>query len=434
LPGFNRTSELLGQSLYNDENGKMQMAPGLPFAFGSQKDIRREAAINRWLTTDTVFNSAFAQTYTENITGRATIEPTQGLRIELTANRNYARNTSENYRATVNGDYNAYSHIETGNFSMSFISIKTAFAKDRKDYSSEVFDKFDEYRKIISFRLAAGNPLSNGIDSVGFADGFGGTSQEVLTYAFLAAYSGKSASSVKLTPFPSMPQVNWRLTYDGLSKLKFAKKLFNSVNLTHGYRSSYGISSFSTSLLFKEDGSARDLSSNFIPKQEYSQISINEQFSPLIGIDINWKNNKLTTRFEYKRDRNLSLTFTDIQLSEIKGQEFVFGAGYRWRNFKMPFKIGGGKKKTTTNNDLNLTGDFSIRRNSTIIRKLLENIDQPTAGLTILSFKLSADYVVNERFNVRLFFDKTINNPLISTSFPTANTAAGISVRFTLAQ
>ncbi|OQA03657.1 MAG: hypothetical protein BWY67_02401 [Bacteroidetes bacterium ADurb.Bin397] len=112
----------------------------------------------------------------------------------------------------------------------------------------------------------------------------------------------------------------------------------------------------------------------------------------------------------------------------------MFGAGYRWRNFKMPFKIGGGKKKTTTNNDLNLTGDFSIRRNSTIIRKLLENIDQPTAGLTILSFKLSADYVVNERFNVRLFFDKTINNPLISTSFPTANTAAGISVRFTLAQ
>lgn len=434
LPGFNRTSELLGQSLYNDENGKMQMAPGLPFAFGSQKDIRRDAALNRWLTTDTVFNSAFAQTYTENITGRATIEPTQGLRIELTANRNYARNTSENYRATVNGDYNAYSHIETGNFSMSFISIKTAFAKDRKDYSSEVFDKFDEYRKIISFRLAAGNALSNGVDSVGFADGFGGTSQEVLTYAFLAAYSGKSASSVKLTPFPSMPQVNWRLTYDGLSKLKFAKKLFNSVNLTHGYRSSYGISSFSTSLLFKEDGSARDLSSNFIPKQEYSQISINEQFSPLIGIDINWKNNKLTTRFEYKRDRNLSLTFTDIQLSEIKGQEFVLGAGYRWRNFKMPFKIGSGKKKTTTNNDLNLTGDFSIRRNSTIIRKLLENIDQPTAGLTILSFKLSADYVVNERFNVRLFFDKTINNPLISTSFPTANTAAGISVRFTLAQ
>jgi cell surface protein SprA len=149
---------------------------------------------------------------------------------------------------------------------------------------------------------------------------------------------------------------------------------------------------------------------------------------------MNWKNNKLTTRFEWKRDRSMSLSFTDIQLTEVKGTEFTFGAGYRWRNFKMPFGIGGGSKKTTSSNDLNLTGDFSIRKNSTIIRKLLENINQPTAGLTVLSFKLAADYVINERFNIRFFFDKTINNPLISTSFPTANTAAGISVRFTLAQ
>lgn len=100
----------------------------------------------------------------------------------------------------------------------------------------------------------------------------------------------------------------------------------------------------------------------------------------------------------------------------------------------MPFGLSGNKKAGSSNNDLNLTGDFSIRKNSTIIRRLLENIDQPTAGLTIISYKIAADYVINERFNIRLFYDKTINNPLISTSFPTANTAAGISIRFTLAQ
>jgi cell surface protein SprA len=437
LPGFNRTSELLGQNLYNDENGNLDMAPGLPFAFGSQKDIRYVAARNRWLTTDTVFNGLFAQTYTQNITGRATIEPTQGLRIELNANRNYARSKNENFRADISGNYDAYSHQETGNFSMSFIAIKTAFKKDRKDYSSEVFDKFSEYRRSISIRLAAQNPLSTGFDTAGYADGYGATSQEVLTYAFLSAYSGGTPGKTKLNPFPNIPQVNWRLTYDGLSKLKFAKKYFNSVNLSHGYRSSYGVASFNTSLLYRGDGSARDLGNNFIPKEEFSSVTINEQFSPLIGIDINWKNNKLTTRFEYKRDRNLSLSFADIQVSEIKGQEFVLGAGYRWRNFRMPFGLGPKKKKgatTASGNDLNLTGDFSIRKNTTIIRRLLENIDQPTAGLTVLSFKLAADYVINERFNIRLFFDKTINNPLISTSFPTANTSAGISVRFTLAQ
>ncbi|MBL0340348.1 MAG: cell surface protein SprA [Bacteroidetes bacterium] len=318
LPGFNRTPELLGQNFYTDDDGKSQMAPGLPFAFGSQKDIRSTAAKNRWLTTDTVFNTALLQTYTENITGRATIEPANGLRIELNANRNYARSVSEIPRASNDGEYNSFSRLESGNFSMSFISINTAFTKDRKDYSSAVFDEFSANRRIISLRLAEVNGLSNGVDAFGFADGYGPTSQEVLTYSFIAAYSGKSADKIKLNSFPSIPNVNWRITYDGLSKLKFAKKLFNSVNLTHGYRSSYGISSFNSSLLYKQDGSARDLSNNFIPKEEYGQVTINEQFSPLIGVDVNFKNNKLTTRFEYKRDRNMSLSFTDIQLSEIK--------------------------------------------------------------------------------------------------------------------
>jgi len=434
LPGFNRTTELLGQNFYKDEDGTTRMAPGFPFAFGSQKDIRNTAAINRWLTTDTVFNSVFAQTYTENVTGRATIEPTQGFRVELNFNRNYARSTSENYRADTEGAYDAFSHIETGNFSMSYNTINTSFAKDRKDYSSEVFEEFASNRQIISLRLAELNPLSNGLDTAGYADGYGANSQEVLTYSFLAAYTGKSASKFKLSPFPNIPKINWRITYDGLSKLKFAKKLFSSVNISHGYRSSYSVNSFSTSLLFKDDQSARDLSNNFIPKEEFGQVTISEQFSPLIGIDINWKNNKFTSRFEYKRDRNVALSFADVQISEIKGQEFVVGLGYRFRNFKMPFGLSGKKKAGQSGNDLNLTGDFSIRENSTIIRRVLENIDQPTAGLTIISYKFAADYVINERFNIRFFFDRTVNNPLISTSFPTANTSAGISIRFTLAQ
>ena len=257
----------------------------------------------------------------------------------------------------MDGDYNAFSHIETGNFSMSFIAINTSFAKDRKDYSSAVFDNFSEFRKTISIRLAEANNLSSGFDTAGYADGYGATSQEVLTYSFLAAYSGKSANSIKLNPFPNMPQVNWRITYDGLSKLKFARKLFNSVNLSHGYRSSYGVMSYSTNLLFKDEGTARDLSNNFIPKEDFSAVTITEQFSPLIGVDLNFKNNKLTTRFEYKRDRNMALSFTDIQLTEIKGQEFVFGIGYRWRNFILPFGLNA-KKKPGSTNDLNLTGDF----------------------------------------------------------------------------
>jgi cell surface protein SprA len=430
LNGFNRTPELFGNNIYQNESGSNIVAPGMGFVFGSQADIRAKAAQNRWLITDTLFTTVFTQTHVENFNARGTIEPIRGMRLELNMNRNYTRNINENYRATVEGGYNGFSHVENGNFSISWNSIATSFTKDRKDYSSVLYDKFIEYRKIISLRLGEGDPLSISLDSAGFADGYGANQQEVLTYSFLAAYTGKSAGGIKLNPFPTIPKINWRFSYDGLSRLSFAKNLFSSVNLTHAYRSTYSVGSYTTNVLYKQDGSARDLSNNFIPKEEFGMLTINEQFSPLIGIDINWKNNKLTTRFEYKRDRNLSLSYADIQITEVKGQEFTIGAGYRWRNFKMPF----GLSNPRSNNDLNLTADISYRRNSTIIRRLLEGLIQPTAGITVISLKFAADYILNERLNIRFFFDRVINTPLISNAFPTANTQAGISIRFTLAQ
>ena len=81
--------------------------------------------------------------------------------------------------------------------------------------------------------------------------------------------------------------------------------------------------------------------------------------------------------------------------------------------------------------DLNLRGDFSISNMLTIIRKI-DDVDQITAGQKALSIKLTADYALNERFNLKLFYDQDINAPRISTSFPTSNIKFGISVRFTL--
>src|SRR6185295_6095116 len=99
------------------------------------------------------------------------------------------------------------------------------------------------------------------------------------------------------TPFPKIPMPNWRITYDGLSKISLIKKLFQSVSLSHAYRSTYSVNSYTTNLFYETGGAVRDLSGNFIPKYEIAQVSISEQFSPLIGIDITWKNS-LTTRFE----------------------------------------------------------------------------------------------------------------------------------------
>jgi cell surface protein SprA len=179
------------------------------------------------------------------------------------------------------------------------------------------------------------------------------------------------------------------------------------------------------------EGEATDVNGNLIPQYDIQQITITEQWGPLIGIDITWKNG-LQTRTEVKRDRTVSLSYSNIQVTEVRGNEYVIGAGYRIKNFKLPFGLGA--KNKSKRNDLNLKADFSYRNNYTIIRQLIQQINQPSQGNKTLSIKTSADYVLNERLNIRLFYDQTINEPFVSSSFPTSNTNIGLSLRFTIAQ
>ncbi len=437
MPGYNNYSQIFGQDL---DKG----SPGFAFAVGSQKDLRETSAQNGWITGDTSLNNLYTNTYVQNITGRASIEPINGVKIELTANKNYTQNNSEFFR--YNGSrFEHQSLTETGSYSISWIAINTAFTKDNTDdYTSAVFEEFSKNRVLLSERLAAENQFnSNGLappDSFGivYHDGYGGTQQEVMTLAFISAYSGISAEKISLNPFIKVPKPNWRITYDGLSKIPLFKKIFNNVTLSHSYRCSYNVNSFGRNLNYIElngEPAFRDLSNNIIPRKEVAQVSISEQFGPLLGVDVTWKNN-IQTRLEFKRDRNLSLAFTGAQLTEVKGNEWVFGFGYRIPKFRLPFKIGG-KKRTlggTPSSSLNLTVDLSSRKNVTIIRRLIEGINEPSGGLNVFSIKVSADYAVNERLNVRLFYEQAITTPVISTSYPTSNTNAGVSLRFSLSQ
>ncbi len=428
LPGYLNYSDVLGQDL---DAG----SPGYEFAFGSQKDLRKRALDGNWITNDTSLNSPYAQTYAENFSARSTIEPFDGMKIELNATRQYTRNNSEYFRWNGN-QFESQSVMETGNFSVSVISINTAFAKDDAEtYTNSVFQTFNENRKVISERLALLNPNSIGLaaaDTFGvvYNDGYTGTQQEVLTLAFLSAYTGVDAKSISTNVFSKLPIPNWRVTYDGLNKLPFFKTIFNTVSLTHSYRSTFSINSFNRNLFYVESDNpiSRDQTGNFIANREIGQASISEQFAPLLGVDVTWKNN-IQTRVEFKRDRNVSLTYAGVQITEVKGNEIVFGFGYRIPKFRLPFKIG----KSSGGNSLNLTADFSARRNVTIIRRLLEGVNQPTGGLNVYSIKGAADYALSERLNIRFFYEQTINTPVISTSFPTSNINTGIEIRFSLA-
>jgi cell surface protein SprA len=447
LPGYMPLTTILGMQNYQ---GKL--APGWPFILGWQDPRFPEtAAMNDWLSKDPVLNSPFIMNHSNTFNIRSTVEPLTGLRIDLTANRNYTENINEYYIADMFGNFpdSTRSHQMTGNFSISTITIGTSFEKvfSSENFASATFDKFKhEYRQQISTRLAT--QRAQGGDYVmrpdtnnpAFWDGYGESAQSVLIPAFLAAYGKRDPNRVNLNPILDLWDMlpNWRLTFDGLSKIPFMQKYFRSININHSYRSSYTIGSFISNPFYLAteggyvDTTSRDMNGDFLNEEDIGSVSISEQFSPLIALDMNWVNS-LTTRVEFKKSRSLALSLANSQLTEISSNEYVIGAGYRFAGLPLIFNLPGGGQTAMTS-DLNVRGDFSIRDNRTIIRKVVEDVDQITAGQRIIKIALNFDYVLSDRFNIRLFFDRVVNKPFVSLSYPTANTNVGFSIRFTLAQ
>ncbi len=438
LPGFKPEPGLIGNNWGLD-------APGLGFVFGDQRDIRYDAVDKGWLTADTLFNTAYAKKFNEQINFRGTLEPFNDFKIELTADRTYSLNAQEYFKADPDGNFKSFSPTEQGSFSISFLSWSTAWVKDNDKDQNQNFNNLKENRREVAWRLAHENPNytvgATVIDSITdkvYPEGYGPTQQDVLLYSFLAAYSGKSAGSYALNDMPKIPALNWRITYNGLNKIEPFKTFLRNLTITHGYRSTYSIGSFQSVIDFEEiNGFPAAQNSNnkdFIPEHQIQQVSIIEQFSPLISFDMTWINS-LMSKFEIKKSRNLSMSFVNNQLTEVSSTEYVVGLGYRFKDVKFVVKnMGGGGSRQNVKSDLNVRADFSVRSNKTVLRRIDEDINQVSTGQQVISINTSADYMVNQRLNIRLFFDKVINNPYVSSQYRNSTTKGGISLRFTLAQ
>jgi cell surface protein SprA len=456
LPGYLPEPVVFGAGNYTPEpelfNGEYgsSFAPGLPFLFGWQDDnFAREAATKGWVTADSTLNMPYLITQNERINIRATYEPLPDLRIDITADRSMSKNISEFYNYDDHtGTFNANSFSESGNFSMSTLTWGTAFFAIGKGeaHQSDAFEQLKDNRIVIANRLAGQRTSDNGYgyspgddhpNFPGYPDGYGPNSVEVLVPAFLAAYQNKRPEDIQLGLFPSIKFIrpNWRIQYEGMiSKIPGLNKVMRSLNFTHGYRSSYNVGAFNTNLNYMEgdDGFSyvRDFSENFVAPYDFNSVSITETFSPLLNVDIMWIGD-FTSRAEMKRSRNLNLSFANNQLTEVTSSEYTVGLGYRFTQMDLIIKTKNSQQAYS--NDLNLRADLSLRKNRTILRKLDEDDNQITAGQSALSIKTTADYMLSDRFQMRLFFDKIINTPFTSLSFPTSNTNLGVSFKFTLA-
>lgn len=453
LPGYIDSTKILGMNWAS-------WAPGVPFVFGKQPDKAwlDNFAKKGLITPDTTFNIQFQQQFTQRWQIQAQLEPANDLRIDLSMTKSFTKTHTELFKNLSDSGFQHLSPYDAGGFEITYMAIKTMFGGiDAESGTTKTFKDFERYRQTISNRLGALNPYNsdpgvpvNNPKDPTYRYGYGRYAQDVLVPAFLAAYTGKDPekigllknaglSNVRSNPFSNyIPRPNWRVAYNGLSKLEPFKSIFTNVSLTHAYVGTLSMSSYNSALLYEDPrlagypGFVDTVSGNYIPYFLIPNITMTEQFAPLLGIDVTFTNS-LNLRVEFKKNRSLSLSLIDYQLTELRSTELTLGGSYRLRNVKFAF-LGQPQDGKKVQNDMNFRLDMSFRDDRTVNNRLDADLVIPTSGQKVIGISPSIDYVLNNRLNLRFFYDRRQTIPVISTAYPITSTRGGLTLRFMLAQ
>ena len=457
--GFLDSTRILGMDFHS-------MQPGWKYVFGQRADTNfiNKLGQKHLISSDTNLNNQNLISYTQKIDASAVLEPVRDLHIAINLSKTFGQNYSELYKDTVGAPgYARLNPYIAGTFSVSFISYKTLFTHYAPDQISKTFTNFENYRTIISERLGTINPYTGGLTGAdGYAVGYGRYAQDVLIPAFIAAYTGKSPNTVALinekggnvttNPFGGyLPKPNWHITYNGLSRIPWFSKIFTSFNISNSYTSTLSMNSFNSNLNYSDPsrygqpGFIDTLTGNYVPYFMVPNITIQEQFAPLIDIDMQFVN-LMQAKVGYSRSRQLSLSLVDYQLSETHSSDFAIGLGWRKKNVGLPFgwKVPGNGKTPPNgppgsinaqkgSNDLTLRLDIDIRDDAMSSSYLDQNAALPTGGQKVIRIDPSIDYVLNNRIQLKLYFDQQRTTPKISTTPPIVTTKGGIQIRIALA-
>lgn len=416
LPGYTESVGFMGT-----------FRPTAAFTFGFQDEIRYMAAERGWLTLYQNFNQQYSSVENEQLDAQATLDFLPDLTIELNGRKNYSENYSENYKVDpVTLEYQPLTPYTYGNFNISTILIKTAFSQSTET-SSETFQTFRENRLEIARRLAAERGLDpNDVGEDGYPVGIGRSNQAVLLPAFIAAYAGKEAGSVKLGPFRDTPLPNWTVKYTGLMRLGWFRDKFRRFSINHGYRSDYTLNQFQTNLDYDpENRDELNQAGDFKNPILYSNVVLTELFTPLARIDFETKGN-IQVLAQLEKDRSLAFSFDNNLLTEYSGNEYTLGLGYRLKDLKIATSLGG--RNRILSSDLNFKADVSYRKNRTIVRYLDLANNQTISGQDIWAINFTADYGLTRNLTARFYYDHSFSEYAVSTAFPQTTIRSGFTL------
>ena len=457
LPGFMpNVGDAFGQ-----RTGSV-LSPGLDFAFGLNGDSYLDKAKdNGWLMMIDSVATPSTSSSSEDLQLRATMEPLRDLKIDLNASRTITRARSVQFM------YSGSPTTQSGSFNMTTITIGSAFegiGDANSGYRSGAFDRFcrliPEIRQRVQQRY----------DALGARGTVGQYSGDVLIPAFLEAYTSGGGGGLDIFPALSRMLPNWTVRYGGLSKVPWLADHFKSVNINHAYKSVFSMGSYSSysswTQLDGDMGYITATDGTLSPSSMYNipSISIQESFSPLIGMDVTLQNN-MTVKLEYRSTRNLNLSTTSVQLNESRSKDWVVGLGYKLNDFNI-FAMGGSKSRKVkgskssqknqknqndqknqssqsknsqakksggVNHDLNMRLDLSLRKQAAITRDIASGVSSASSGNSAFKLSFAADYTLSRMLTLSAYYDHQTNTPLLSSSsYPTTTRDFGLALKFSL--
>lgn len=419
LPGYMPRAKFLG--------GDFSIgAPGFGFLIGDQTDIKQYVLEKGWLVPNKDFSSNYTKQYGNEFNYKISLEPLPLLKMDLYGNRTRVRNevTSFKYDPDIE-KFDTFTPSETGSFSVSWVSVKSAFfSRSKSSNVSEAFSKFKNARKEVAFQLASKNPNSTGLDKDGYPKGYGQVSQDVLLYSFFKTYLNKDAGS---DLFSKIPLPNWTIRYTGLNRIFGLSQILQSININHSYRSTYNINNFNSLINYSEDelgnSNAFDINQNFLPKYRLTNIVMADGFTPLMGVNMQFKNNMLFNA-EYRNSRTVNFSFSNNQIVEQHDNQIIFGVGYKTDLQWVPIELLQRLRNNTT-----FKMDFSIRDSNLTIFQLETDVSQIQNGSNVFSLRPSVDLLVDNKYNLELFFEHNVVQPATTGVYKTSYSQFGFRAR-----
>ena len=335
--------------MFNDEDDP-DFSPPLSYRLGLNQDIPL-TQISRPEDPDQIIDFSENITQSDDITIRSGIQPFDNIRVDLNWTTSWDETISETHSVSTDDIVSQIS--ESGNVSSSVWAFGGGYIDFFRNQLARAFRNMENGE--INQEDAGRAVLRSGGLNDDFRDSY-------------MMFSDSNLGRLDFLPFP-LP--NWNLNWSGVENfIPFVDDYLSSASINHSYdgrlRMGWRLNQDAGAEVSRNIG---NLTVNtFRSDYEPSSLNIEQRFSPLAGLNLNWTSG-LRTSIDYDYSEISSFSFSNNNVTEQVSRGIRVSANYSQTGFSLPFL-----RRFSNQIDLGLS--FSYNEDMRLTYRLNQDIDE----------------------------------------------------------